>query len=259
MPFADLDGFRIHYALSGPGDLPVLVLSNSLGTDYRMWDPQLSEFEKRFRLLRYDTRGHGQSAVTAGPYSIEQLALDVLALLDHLEIPSVSFCGLSMGGMTGMWLGRNRPGRIRRLVLSNTAARIGTPESWNARITTVEQKGMRAIVPAVMERWFTPGFRAAQPEKTALAQQMLESASPEGYAASCAAVRDCDQRETIGGIEARTLVVAGAKDPVTTPDDARFLLSRIPGAEYLELEAAHISNIEAAERFNSGVERFLVD
>src|SRR5262249_54142872 len=142
MPFADLSDVRIHYSLDGPDSAPVLILSNSLGADFSMWDPQLPAFTSRFRLLRYDTRGHGHSSITPGPYSIELLANDVLGLLDRLEIDRAHFCGLSMGGQTGIWLGIEAPERLHKLVLSNTGAKIGTLDTWNTRIAAVLAHGM---------------------------------------------------------------------------------------------------------------------
>ena len=248
MPFIDIGDFRTHYELSGAGD-SVLLFSNSLGTDYSMWEPQMSALAREFRILRYDTRGHGQSSAAPGEYTIEQLGRDVLALLDALSIERVHFCGLSMGGMIGMWLGVNAPERLRRLVLCNTAARIGTPAAWNARIATVRREGMKTVAAAVIERWFTPEFRALHPKKVAPAQRMLENSPPDGYAACCAAVRDMDQRETIGTIPVPTLVIYGGQDPVIPNSDALFLKERIPGAEAVELQAAHLSNVEQADAF----------
>lgn len=164
MPFAQLGDARIHYDLTGSQNSPVLVLSNSLGTNFSMWDSQMSAFQKSFRVLRYDTRGHGKSDVTSGPYSIGQLGADVLGLLDALHFDRVHFCGLSMGGMIGMWLGLNAPGRILKLVLCNTAAQIGTAEVWRARIEAVAKGGMKSVAPAVIERWFTASFRAKSPQ-----------------------------------------------------------------------------------------------
>jgi 3-oxoadipate enol-lactonase len=258
MPFLEIGDFRVHYALSGPASAPVLVLSNSLGTNFSMWDPQIPSFEKHFRVLRYDTRGHGQSSVTPGPYRIEQLARDVLHLLDRLTIDRVHFCGLSMRGTIGMWLGTNAPERLHKLVLCNTAPRIGTAEVWNARIDAVSKGGMQSIAPAVIERWFTPVFRAAAPETVAHTQSMIEASPPKGYAACCAALRDMDQRESISSIRVPTLVVCGAKDPATTVADGQFLVGKISGARLLELPTAHLSNIEAPERFSTEVLKFLI-
>lgn len=257
MPFAKLPDAQIVYEWSGPEHTPVLVFSNSLGTTHRMWDPQVTAFTKHFRLLRYDTRGHGQSSTTPGPYTIEQLSWDVVRLLDFLTLDRVNFCGLSMGGMIGMFLGANAPNRFHKIVLCNTAAKIGTLESWNARIATVQKGGMRAVAGAVLERWLTPTYRAAHPAETATVLRMLEEANPEGYAACCAAVRDMDQREALQNIKAPTLVLAGTHDSSTPAADGQFVAKHIPGASYVEVNAAHLSNLEAQVEFNSHVVDFL--
>src|SRR6266705_6549578 len=200
MPFATIAGDRIHYLLEGPAGSHVLMFSNSLGTNFSMWDPQAREFDKHFRILRYDTRGHGQSSVTPGPYSIEQLGKEVIALLDALQLDRVHFCGLSMGGMIGMWLGANAPERLSQVILCSTAAKIGTHETWNARIEAVRKSGMKSVASSVVERWFSPAFREKAPETTSNTQKMIENANPEGYAACCADVRDFDFRAPLGGI-----------------------------------------------------------
>jgi len=258
MPFAQLEDVQIHYDLAGPPDAPVLVFSNSLGATLAMWDSQAPALQKQFRVLRYDTRGHGQSSVTPGPYSIEQLARDVVALLDELKLERVHFCGLSMGGQTGMWLALNAPHRLNKLVLSNTAAKIGTPEIWNPRIEAVSKGGMTSISSAVMERWFSVEFRAKSPELVATAKRMLESANPEGYLANCAAVRDFDARNAVTAIKIPTLVIAGTHDAATTPGDGRHLAAHIAGARYVELDAAHLSNIELPDRYISEADSFLL-
>ena len=262
MPLADSRLFdshhaQIHYALEGQAGKPVLVLSNSLGTDFSMWDPQVAEFVKSFRVLRYDTRGHGQSSVTPGPYSIRQLAGDVLTLADALKFDRFHFCGLSMGGMIGMWLAANTPQRLTKLVLCSTAAKIGTPEMWNTRIDTVRKQGMRPVAAATIERWFSPAFRAKNPATVASTQKMLEAAHPEGYAACCAAVRDFDFREQLGKVRTSALVLSGTHDPATPPADGRFLADHIQGARYVELNAAHLSNVEDPDRFTREVSTFL--
>jgi len=257
MPIVKLGEARIHYALEGQSGTPVLVFSNSLGTNYSMWDPQVPEARKKLRVLRYDTRGHGQSSVTPGPYSIEQLGKDVIALLDALDLDRVHFCGLSMGGMIGMWLGVNAPERLNRLIFCNTGARIGTPETWNARIEAVRNNGMKAVASAVVERWFSSAFRQKAPATISNTQKMLEETNPEGYAACCAAVRDFDCREQLSRIRTPTLVIAGVHDPATPPADGRFLAQQIPGARYAELNAAHLSNIEDQDRFNNELAAFL--
>ncbi len=250
MPILKSGEARIHYVLEGQSPSPVMVFSNSLGANYSMWDPQAHEFRKKLGVLRYDTRGHGQSPPTLGPYSIELLGKDVIAMLDALDLDRVHFCGLSMGGMIGMWLALNAPERLNKLVLSNTAAKIGTPEAWNARIEAVKKNGMKSIALAILERWFTPAFRQKAPEAMANILKMLEETNPEGYVACCAAVRDFDCREQLGKIRTSTLVMAGAHDPATPAADGRFLAQQIPGARYVELDAAHLSNIEAQDRFN---------
>jgi 3-oxoadipate enol-lactonase len=222
-----------------------------------MWDPQLDAFTRHFRVLRYDGRGHGQSSATPGPYSIEQLAGDLVQLLDALKLERVYFCGLSMGGMIGMHLGAAHAARLHKIVLCNTAAKIGTPDVWNARITAVQAGGMKAVAGAVIDRWLTAAFRATHPGETAQVLSMLEGCDPAGYAASCCAVRDADFRQKLGGIHVPTQIIAGTHDPATPPADGRALSELIPGAKYTELPAAHLSNIEAREEFNREVLAFL--
>lgn len=257
MPFVDSNHAQIHYALEGRPGKPALVLSNSLGTNFSMWDPQVPEFTKAFRLLRYDTRGHGNSSVTPGPYSIEMLAKDILTLADALKVDRFHFCGLSMGGMIGMWLGVNAARRLNKLVLCSTAAKIGAAEMWNARIETVRQQGMKPVAAAAIDRWFSAGFRRENPPVITITQKTLEQTSPEGYASNCAAVRDFDFRGRLAKIRAPTLVISGTQDPATTPADGQFLADHIPGARYLELNAAHLSNIEDADRFTREVIAFV--
>ena len=253
------EAVRLFHRFDGPADAPVLLLSNSLGTALEMWDPQMPAFAERFRVLRYDMRGHGRSAVPPGPYSIADLGRDVLALLDANRIDRVRFCGLSMGGMTGMWLGCNAPERLEKLVLCNTSAQLGTPEHWNIRISLVQNEGMKGVAEGVIERWFTPEFRKREPQAVDKVRRMLLETPPAGYAACCAAIRDQDQREAICAVPVPTLVVAGARDPATPPEHSRIIASKIPGARVVELEAAHLSNIEARDRFTASVLEFLAD
>ncbi len=256
MPFIDVGELKTHYALTD-GPEPVLILSNSLGTDFSLWDPQMAELQRHFRILRYDTRGHGKSSATPAEYTIKQLGRDVLGLLDSLGLDRAHFCGLSLGGMIGMWLGIHAPDRLNRLVLSNTAARIGTKEGWNMRIATVRKDGMKSVATTVIDRWFTPGFRASFPEKVAQAQRMLEQTPPEGYAACCAAIRDMDQRDAVAQIKVPTLVIYGGSDSVIPLSDAHFLAEQIRGAKELELPAAHLSNVEQPDAFTQAVINFL--
>jgi 3-oxoadipate enol-lactonase len=262
MPFADLKRARIHYHLTASSELPVLVFCNSLGTDFTMWDAQFAAFSSTFRILRYDARGQGQSSCPPGSYTIEQLAKDLLGLLEHLKLPRAFFCGLSMGGLTGMWLGMHAPEHFHKIVLANAALRIGTVEGWNTRIETVAQNGVQSIASSAVERWFSASFRNRFPQVTEGAREMLLSTSANGYMACCAAIRDADfsvedQVNSISSIRLPTMVIAGAHDPVTTPADARAIVGRISGSHYAELQAAHLSNIEAAPEFTMEVGRFL--
>jgi 3-oxoadipate enol-lactonase len=255
--FATIDGARIRYRLEGPAGAPFLVLSNSLGTNLEMWQPQMAALTKRFRVLRYDSRGHGLSEVTAGPYSVDRLARDVVAMLDQLKIDRAHFCGLSMGGMAGMWLGVHAPQRMDKLVLCNTAPRIGSADRWNARIDAVKKGGVAAVADMLMDLWFTPPFRAAAADAVLRMRTMLVATSAEGYVASCAAVRDMDQWAALSNLDRPTLIVTGKHDAVTPPADGRRMAEVIPGAKQVELDAAHISNVEAAEGFTAEVLAFL--
>jgi 3-oxoadipate enol-lactonase len=257
MPFLDRAEGRIHYQVSGPPGAPVLTFSNSLGTDLAMWDLQATPLARTYRLLRYDGRGHGQSSVTPRPYSIAGLANDVLSLLDASRIDRTDFCGLSLGGMIGMWLAVHAPARLGKLVLSNTAAKIGSTESWNARMQAVSEGGMQAIVEAVLERWYSSAFRSASPGVVEATRRTLLQTPAEGYVASCAALRDADLREAVSAIQAPTLIIAGTYDPATTPTDGRFLANRVPGSKYVELPAAHLSNLEASDAFTMALSKFL--
>jgi 3-oxoadipate enol-lactonase len=257
MPFIDANGTRFNYQFDGPDRAPVVVLSNSLGTTLSMWDSQAPALSQKFRVLRYDMRGHGLTTCTPGPYTIEGLARDVVGLLDALKIDRAHFCGISVGGALGQWLGVNAADRFNSLVLSNTAARIGTQDGWNSRIKAVREGGMASVADAVVSRWFTAGFVKKSPKVVEAKRQMLLRTPPEGYVATCEALREMDQRETIARVSVCTLVIAGAHDAVTTPVDARFLVDRIHAAQYVELNAAHLSNIEDAEAFTTALINFL--
>jgi len=246
-----------HYQLAGPQAAPVLLFSNSLGTDLSMWDRQADALSRDFRVLRYDSRGQGQSVVSPGPYSIDGLADDALVLLEELDFPRVHFCGLSMGGMIGMSLALCAPDRLGKLILCNTAPKIGTQQTWDARITSVSNGGMEAVVDSVLERWFTTDFRKTSPASIQNTRAMLLRTPVEGYVGGCAAVRDMDGRDAVTGIRVPTLIISGAHDPVTTPSDGRFMAERITGSVYQELPAAHLSNVEAADAFTMEVVRFL--
>jgi len=251
------DGRRIAIRVDGPVDRPPLLLSNSLGTTFRMWDAQMPSLSAAFRVIRYDSRGHGQSDAPAGDYSIARLAGDAIAVLDSLHVETAAFVGLSKGGMVGQWLGAHAPERLTRLVLANTAAWMGPAQAWQARIETVMRDGMPAVTEAVLERWFTPGFRDAAPEAVAPVRDMLLATAPQGYAGCCAAIRDMDQREAIRSVKAPVLVVVGRHDPSTPPGMGALIASAIEGAKLVTLEAAHLSNIEDPEAYTDAVMTFL--
>ena len=267
LPTIDVRRENFNCRVEGPADAPVLVLSNSLGADLAMWDAQMPALTRQFRVLRYDQRGHGASTVTAaardssrlapGAYSLETLARDVVVLLDALKIKRAHFCGLSMGGATGMWLATNAPERVDRLVLANTAPKFSTPEAWNTRIEAVRKGGVEAIADAVLERWFTSGFRARDPETTARMRKMMVATPVAGYIGCCTAIRDADLRDALPRIAAPTLVIVGTHDPANPPAEGRAFAARIPGARVAELDAAHISNVEAPEHFTAELAGFL--
>ena len=247
---------RIDHRLDGPADAPVLVLANSLGTELELWAPNLPAWTGQFRVLRYDQRGHGGSDVPSEPYAVEALGRDVLELLDSIGAERASFCGLSLGGATGMWLAANAPDRMDRLVLACTSARFGEPEPWLERARIVRSEGMGAIVDRQLERWFTPGFAEERPEVVACYRRMLLSTPAEGYARGCEAVAAWDFRASLEAIRAPTLVVAGEDDPATPPEDGSFLAERIAGARLVVLPAAaHLANVQQAESFAELVTR----
>jgi 3-oxoadipate enol-lactonase len=243
------DGTRIAYQWDGADGAPVLILSNSLGTDRHMWDAQMAAFTRDFRVLRYDTRGHGQSDTPAGAYSMDRLGRDVVELMDALAVEQAHFCGLSLGGMIGQWLAVHAPHRIDRLVLANTSAYMGPPSNWQSRIDGVLTNGIAPLVEPSIARWFTPQFVEAAPDTIAQVRDMLMANNPIGYAGCCAAIRDMDQRPTSRMNATPTLVIAGAQDPATSVDDARYLVDQAANARLAILDAAHLSNVECADEF----------
>ena len=258
MPEINAGGCRIHVEVEGPERAPVLVLSNSLATTLHMWDPQVSPITEHFRLVRYDPRGHGRSDVPAGPYTMQRLGRDVLAVLDNLRINRVSWCGLSMGGMVGQWLGANAPERIERLVLTNTSSYFADKADRDSRLMLVREKGIAAFAKANMERWFTKSFRERSPQTVARIQEMFAATPLEGYIACAQAVRDMDHRELLSKIRVPTLVIGGKHDPATPLEASEYIKSRIPGATLTVLDAAHLSNVEAPETYTNAVLNFLL-
>ncbi|MBI0533446.1 3-oxoadipate enol-lactonase [Sphingomonas sp. TX0522] len=245
------DGCTIAYRFDGAAHAPVLVLGNSLGTDLGMWAPQIDAFAQTYRVLRYDTRGHGRSQASAGAYGIDRLGRDVVELTASLGIDRFHFCGLSLGGMVGQWLGIRESDRLDRLVLANTSDYMGPPSAWDARIAAVLAEGMAPLAEASIARWFTPGFAMRHPDTIEPIVKMLRSTDPTGYAGCCAAIRDMDMRRAATLIGVPTLVIGGSADPATPPDHAQALASAIPGATLEMLDAAHLSNVERPDQFAS--------
>ena len=257
MPPPPVDNVRFDYRIDGDEDLPLLVLAHGLGLDSTMWAPQMAALTRDFRVLRYDTRGHGGSPSSTAPCTIEALGRDVLALLDRLGIERMHFCGYSMGGMIGIWLGIHAPERLDKLVLAHTAALIGERSMWDARIATVNAHGMRAISDAAMQRWFTPGFLAARPPVVDALKRVFEQTPADGYVQCCAAIRDGDFRAGIARIQMPTLVLSGTLDAATTLVDGGILAEYIPGSKFVQIESAHLSNIEKPTQFTEALLAFL--
>jgi 3-oxoadipate enol-lactonase len=257
MPFATAsDGARIHFEIGGAESGRPLMLSNSLGTTLELWERQLGALAS-FRLIRFDTRGHGRSDAPEGEYAMDQLGRDALAVLDATGVGATAFCGVSMGGGIGQWLAVNAPDRIERLVLANTGAIFGAPDTWRQRIEAVTTGGMDAVAHTVIERWFTPAFRERDPTEVQRVLKMLLTSPPQGYVGCCAAIRDADFRPLLGRIVAHTLVIGGTRDPATPPALAEELAAGIPGAKLLMIEAAHLSANEQPDVFNQAVIDFL--
>ena len=248
---------EINYQTFGDASQPAIIFSNSLGTQLNMWQPQISFFEKKFYVICYDTRGHGASSAPQGPYSIEQLGTDVVHLLDHLNIEKASFCGISMGGLTGQWLAIHHPERFNHVIVCNTAAKIGQEQAWNDRAQLVREQGLKPIAETAASRWFTEPFIRSN---TAIVESLsndLGAGSPEGYASCCEALAKADVREQLKNITIPTLVVAGQKDPVTTVADAQYIINHVRSSSLFEINASHISNIEQPKAFNQAVFSFL--
>ena len=257
MPSVRSGSVDIHYEVQGAAEAPALLLLHSLGVDLGMWEPQMPDFLRHHRIIRYDVRGHGRSGVGAGECSIEILAQDAMAVLGAAQIVKANWCGLSLGGMTAMWAAAHRPERVVRLALCNTSAHLPPAALWLSRMELVRREGMRAVAPAVIERWFTAGFRSSKPEKVARIEEMLIATPPEGYAAVCAAIAEMNQLSDIRRIAAPTLVICGAEDPATPLAHSAALCDAIAGSRLVVLPTAHLSNVERAEEFSAAVGYFL--
>ncbi|MEO8482959.1 MAG: 3-oxoadipate enol-lactonase [Acidobacteriota bacterium] len=259
MPVVQISSGACYYRLEGDDDKPVLVLSHSLGMDHGMWAAQVAALAPHFRILRYDTRGHGASASPAGDYTIEQLAGDVLDLTRALGIDRFAFCGLSLGGMIGQWLGRHHPDRVSRLILANTSPRVADPGAMEERREAVLAHGMQAVVQRAMSRFFSLHRPTVSPDVVATARRTVLATDPLGYAGCCAAIRDMDQRGDLPAISVPTLVISGDVDAsMPWAEHGAVLASSIPGAHIVRLTAAHLSNLEQPQSFTAALAGFLL-
>lgn len=256
MPKIKLTNFSCNYQFDNFGHQKTLVLSNSLGTNLSMWDDNIDILSHCFNILRYDTRGHGESTINQSKVSIAELGNDVIDLLDYLKLDQVYFCGLSIGGLTGQWLGINHSTRFKKIIISNTAAKIGTEEGWETRVKQVTENGLRSILTATAERWFSPDYRTKNPDKVQDILDYFESTSLQGYVACCYAVASADFRELLHNLEVPTLIIVGTQDEVTTLEDGKFIQKRIPIASLETLDAAHLSNMEHPEEFAQHIIHF---
>ncbi|WBU64197.1 3-oxoadipate enol-lactonase [Paracoccus aerodenitrificans] len=256
MQIIDANGIGIHYADHGPENGKAVVFSNSLGTDLRLWDALLPHLPEGLRLVRYDKRGHGLSEETQGPYSIEQLADDAAGLIDGLGLKDVVFVGLSIGGLIGQGLALRRPDLLKALVISNSAAKIGTDKMWNDRVAAIREGGLEVIAAPTMERWFSPDFRAT-PE-LAVWQRMLERQPMQGYIACCQAIAAADLRRDVEGLDLPVQMIAGSLDGSTPPELVKATGDLMPGAAYAEIDGAgHLPCVEAASRYADILNGFL--
>ncbi|WP_404478420.1 alpha/beta fold hydrolase [Novosphingobium sp. BL-52-GroH] len=251
------DAVTLNVRVDGAQDGEHLLLSNSLGTDLSMWERQLPAWSDRFSIARYDIRGHGKSDGPAGDYSIERLGRDALAVADALGWQQFDFCGVSLGAMTGFWLAINAPHRLKRLVLANGAPFAGGAPAWSGRLQAAAEGGLAAVAGGTISRWFTPDFAAANPALVEAIHSAFMATSLEGYLGCTAAIRDLDLRHSVGGIAVLILLIGATHDQGPLPEVIEGLAGRIPGAKAVILDAAHLSNIEASEAFNSAVLEFL--
>ena len=257
MPFLQREGYRIHYRWDGNSEGAALVLSHSLGANLDMWEPQVATLGRRLHLLRYDHPGHGESEARPGHATIADFGVDVLALLDQADLERVAFCGLSLGGMVGMWLGAHAPGRLTRLISSSAGARIADTTLLRGRIGTIRLQGLGAITDSVMNGWFTPGFRETNPQRVAWAKEMLLSTRAEAYAMTAETVCETDLRGELARVRVPTLVLYGSDDPSTPPAWNRAVQDGIAGATGKCLPGAHMLNVEAADAYSAAVLEFL--
>ncbi|MGH3353233.1 MAG: 3-oxoadipate enol-lactonase [Nocardioides sp.] len=251
---ANAGAVAVHHLVSGPEDAPVVVLSNSLGSTMAMWDAQIEELSQHFRVVRYDTRGHGGSPVPQGPYEIDDLADDVVALLDSLGVQKAHFVGLSLGGMTGMRLAARDPERVDRLVLLCTGAKLDPSSAWHDRAATVREHGSPSVAEAVVARWYTPAHLEANPEVKAAGEAMVAATPAEGYASCCEVIATMDLRPDLPEISAPTLAIAGADDPATPPPHLEAIAESVQDGRVLVVpESAHLANAEQPQTITPAI------
>jgi 3-oxoadipate enol-lactonase len=251
------DGCALNVEVEGQATAPVLVMSNSLGTNLHMWDDQAPALSKQFRLVRYDRRGHGKSDAPKGPYTMDRLGRDVLAIADALGVKKFNWCGLSMGGMVGQWLGAHAPERLEKLIVSNTHYFYPDKQPWHDRIKFVQEKGVAALAPVQMERWFTKDFREKNPQPIARVTEMFSATPVDGFVGCCEAVRDMDFRQSTPTITVPTLVIVGSQDPATPPSAGEDIHKMIKGSKLVAIDAAHLSNVEQPKAYTEAVLNFL--
>ena len=257
MPKFTSNDAEINYQTVGDANQPAIVFSNSLGTKYSMWQPQIDALQNDYFVICYDTRGHGASSAPQGPYTIAQLGQDVINLLEHLNVEKASFCGISMGGLTGQWLAIHKPKYFKHVIVCNTAAKIGQEQAWNDRAALVREQGLKPIAATAATRWFTERFIQSQATIVESLSNDLAAGSAEGYASCCEALAKADLREDLKNITVPVLVIAGQQDPVTTVADGQFMVDRIANSQLFEINASHISNIECPEEFTQAVRQFI--
>ena len=258
MPTFTSNDAQINYQTFGEANKPAIIFSNSLGTNFSMWQAQIDAFKNDFFVICYDTRGHGASSAPQGPYCIEQLGQDVINLLDHLNIEKANFCGISMGGLTGQWLAIYQPERFNRVIVCNTAAKIGQEQAWLDRAALVREQGLDPIAATAASRWFTEPFIQSNTAVLESLSNDLAAGSAEGYASCCEALAKADLRDELKNIPIPILVIAGTKDPVTTVADAQFMINHIQKSAMFEIDASHISNLEQPKTFSATVHGFLM-
>jgi 3-oxoadipate enol-lactonase len=252
-------GTRIAYATAGRPWRPALILTHSLGSDHHMWDAQIQSLKAQFFIVAIDNIGHGDSDAPAGDYTIEQMGDAVLAVAAGAELDQFHFCGLSVGGITGQWLAVHHADRLLSLAVCNTAARIGSPELWDERIEVARGQGMAGLVDGVVARWFSDDFAERNPEQYHATRATLAATDPVGYAGVCAALRDGDLRGAVGSIATRTLVIAGNRDLATPVEQGIWLHEQIVGSRFVELDAAHLSNLDCEPQFTAALSGFLAE